>query len=306
MAVTRTGPIFGLVLSFALAAFPVDAIGPNATSEDIDHLLEDAENGSLYAQMQLGIAYDLGWGAPLDKAEALRWYREAAEGGDPDGQFNLAVMYDAGLGSVERDAISAATWYTRAAANGMTRAQYNLGLMYESGDGIERNIDLAMVWFQRAAEKLPAAKQKLDVLKPEVGEIRRFVAPKTLFGGLVEIGGGLFAELVWTAVPGPVDTQFLVEVVGWDPLKINWSRQRFSQTTDASGVVSAPLPNAPAYAWRVSRVELATNRYAASPWQQFGASSAPFLPDDTVPQKFEKLNAQPEDVARELLQKLLE
>lgn len=39
-----------------------------------------------------GVMYDSSEGVPQDHAEAARWYRKAAEQGDPDAQFNLGVM----------------------------------------------------------------------------------------------------------------------------------------------------------------------------------------------------------------------
>ena len=45
------------------------------------------------AQYNLGVMYDQGDGVTEDHAEALRWYRLAAEQGHAEAQFNLGVMY---------------------------------------------------------------------------------------------------------------------------------------------------------------------------------------------------------------------
>ena len=45
------------------------------------------------AQFNLGAMYGTGRGVPQDDAEAVRWYRLAAEQGNADAQFNLGVVY---------------------------------------------------------------------------------------------------------------------------------------------------------------------------------------------------------------------
>ena len=50
-------------------------------------------------------------------ADAMRWYREAAKGGDVGAQYLLASMYEQGDGA-ERDLRLARYWYDIAARNG--------------------------------------------------------------------------------------------------------------------------------------------------------------------------------------------
>jgi len=40
--------------------------------------------------------YDNGNGTPEDDAQAIHWYRTAAERGHLDAQFNLGAMFDGG------------------------------------------------------------------------------------------------------------------------------------------------------------------------------------------------------------------
>jgi Sel1 repeat len=42
--------------------------------------------------------YDNGQGVPRNDAQAIKWYRKAAEQGDAVAQFNLGVMYAKGEG----------------------------------------------------------------------------------------------------------------------------------------------------------------------------------------------------------------
>ena len=58
---------------------------------------------------------DNGPGVPQDYAEAVKWYRKAAERGDALAQNNLGFMYDYGQG-VPEDDLLAHIWYNLAAA----------------------------------------------------------------------------------------------------------------------------------------------------------------------------------------------
>ena len=72
----------------------------------------------------LGIMYDLGEGVPEDDAEAVKWYRKAAEQGNADAQCNLGVMYDLGEG-VPEDKVLAYMWWNISAASGHEKAKKN-------------------------------------------------------------------------------------------------------------------------------------------------------------------------------------
>ena len=50
------------------------------------------------AQSILGVMYANGRGVPQDYAEAVKWYRLAADQGDAEAQHNLGVMYASGEG----------------------------------------------------------------------------------------------------------------------------------------------------------------------------------------------------------------
>ena len=57
-------------------------------------------------------------GVKQDHAEAVRWYRKAAEQGDADAQCMLGVAYENGRG-VKQDASEAVWWYRKAAEQGL-------------------------------------------------------------------------------------------------------------------------------------------------------------------------------------------
>lgn len=62
-------------------------------------------------------------------AEAVKWYRRAAEQGYADAQYNLGVCYKNGTGT-QKDEAEAVKWYRLAAEQGHADAQYNLGWCY--------------------------------------------------------------------------------------------------------------------------------------------------------------------------------
>ncbi len=73
------------------------------------------------AQANLGIMYENGRGVAQDYAEAVRWYRMAAEQGNAIAQLNLGLGYAKGQG-VPQDFATAHMWLNIAGANGHSNA----------------------------------------------------------------------------------------------------------------------------------------------------------------------------------------
>ena len=73
--------------------------------------------GDADAQLKVGKMYARGEGVPVDEAQAVHWYRLAAEQGNPDAQFDLAASYRNGEGVAEDDA-EAVRWFRMAAEQG--------------------------------------------------------------------------------------------------------------------------------------------------------------------------------------------
>ncbi len=121
-----------------------------------------AEQGYALGQANLGIMYENGYGdLPRDKREAVKWYRKAAEQGNAFGQKCLAVMYDNGYGGLTKDRREAVKWYRKAAEQGNASAQANLGIMYENGyGGLVKDKKEAVKWYRKAAEQGDAFGQK--------------------------------------------------------------------------------------------------------------------------------------------------
>ena len=93
--------------------------------------------------------YGTGKGVPQDYAEALRWYRLAAEQGYADAQASLGLMYYDGKG-VPQDYAEALRWFRLAAEQGNADAQFNLGVMYYDGEGVPQDYLRAHMWVNLA------------------------------------------------------------------------------------------------------------------------------------------------------------
>ena len=129
---------------------PADTQG--LTREATRLYLLAATNGSLPGQVETGLRYARGIGTAQNILEASRWFREAANAGNPAAQFNLGALHATGaLNGGTPDHAAALPWFEKAAAQGHPDAQYNLGLT--AAQGLGRSVDNAVAarWFAAAA-----------------------------------------------------------------------------------------------------------------------------------------------------------
>jgi len=144
------------------------ALTSGAFASEFDESMEKATQGEAWAQFNLGIMYDNGDGVPENDAEAVKWFRKAADQGYAVAQFNLGLMYANGEGVPENDA-EAVKWFRKAAEQGYADAQFNLGVMYANGDGVPENYIKAHVWWSMAKTKgNEIAKEYIKVLKTKM------------------------------------------------------------------------------------------------------------------------------------------
>ena len=137
---------------------------PEDDAEAVKWYRKAAEQGHAEAQYQLGTMYnDLWndlWSALRDDAEAVKWYRMAAEQGHAEAQFRLGFMYDLGWG-VPKDNAEAVKWYRKAAEQGHAEAQHSLGGMYDLGvQGVPEDDAEAAKWYRKAAEQGDASARR--------------------------------------------------------------------------------------------------------------------------------------------------
>ena len=124
-----------------------------------------AERGNVEAAFNLGQAYRLGRGVPINIAAAVTWYQRAALKGHPDAQATLGLLlFDNG------DQARGLRWLKAAAEQGEARSLLVYGTALVNGDGVKRDPVLGYAYVSRAAAQgLPAAKEtlaELDQLLP--------------------------------------------------------------------------------------------------------------------------------------------
>jgi TPR repeat protein len=95
---------------------------------DFDETMAEAKQGAAYAQFNLGVMYDNGDGIPENDAEAVKWYRKAADQGAAYAQFNLGNSYDNGEGVPESN-IRAYVWWSMAKTQGDADAAVNIDIL---------------------------------------------------------------------------------------------------------------------------------------------------------------------------------
>ena len=177
-----------------------------------------ADQGFMAAQESLGMLSESGVGMEQPSpAEALDWYRKAAQQGSLDAATNIALMYADGRG-IPRDPAQAVTWFRRAAEGGDGAAQYNLALMFARGTGVPQDNRESIRWLSAAADQgvVPAILDLANVYMhppdsgaPDVSRaIRYYEKAADLSNGLAQaILGNLFAN----GVQGKADYELSVK-----------------------------------------------------------------------------------------------
>lgn len=156
------------MIALGVAAFPQQKpVEPNpltAPAATPEALTLKANAGDANAAFALGAMHERGNGVRQNAAEAVKWYRKAAEQGHAAAQFNLALILAKGRG-VAANPVEAAKWYERAAAQGDVQAATNLGILYAQGKGVKQDMAQAARWFKQAAEAgNPMAEYNLGLL----------------------------------------------------------------------------------------------------------------------------------------------
>ncbi|CAO3599569.1 unnamed protein product [Absidia cylindrospora] len=126
-------------------------------------LYQDASDlGYAPSCFRLGECYEFGrLGCTVDPRLSMHYYGLAAEQGHPHACFALTAWYLIGVpGLMEPSDEQAFAWAKVAAHSpvksggaGLARAEYAVGYFYEVGIGIEKNMTMAWIYYQRAAQQ---------------------------------------------------------------------------------------------------------------------------------------------------------
>src|SRR6266404_3293110 len=145
--------VFTVLLLVTAAVFQLPAQQNEADRKVLAEIRAGADKGDAKAQYELGRAFFSGTlGVAKDEAEAVKWFRKAAEQNIADAQFSLGVCYANGQG-VAKNKAEAVKWYRKAAEQNVADAQYNLGVCYANGQGVTEDDAESVKWFRKAAEQ---------------------------------------------------------------------------------------------------------------------------------------------------------
>ena len=127
---------------------------PGVAQDDAEAILwykKAAQYGKAKAAYKLAGLYEEGKVTKKDAKAALLYYRRAADLNDSKAQYRLGKMYADGGAGLKKNIKTAREWYLKAAKQGQTDALYELGLIYEQGLGVEKNVETAFMWYEKAA-----------------------------------------------------------------------------------------------------------------------------------------------------------
>ena len=119
-----------------------------------------AEKGDADAEFNLGQAYRLGRGVPINLALAKNWFEKAASAGHLDAETTLGLLL-----FQNGDQVEGLKWLKRAAEQGEPRALLVYGTALYNGDGVTQDRLLGYAYVSRAADQgLAPAKDTLSQL----------------------------------------------------------------------------------------------------------------------------------------------
>lgn len=120
-----------------------------------------AEQGDAFSQYAIGNCYLRGEGVKKSFYRAKEWTIRSAEQENEYGEFQLANIY-----AEEEDWEKYITWLTGAAVLGLGAAQCNLGAEYVTGKHVEKDLEKALHWMEKARENnIPQAARAIEEIK---------------------------------------------------------------------------------------------------------------------------------------------
>lgn len=111
-----------------------------------------AEKGDPKAQHSMGESFESGQVVAVNFAEAVKWYRLAAEQNYAPAQYSLGMCYGRGKG-VEMDRFAAYHWFCKGADQNHLPSMSNVGWNLEHGSGVAKDEKEAVERYRKAAEQ---------------------------------------------------------------------------------------------------------------------------------------------------------
>ncbi len=123
---------------------------------------EQAEQGDVEAQYNLGVMCETGWSVKVDNRKAVRWFRAAAEQGDKNAQLRLGMLYYLGLGASQSN-IKGEKWIRKAAEQNQPLAKKMNRLLFS--DDFPAELSVSSVMSKVRASYLKNERKAIPVLQ---------------------------------------------------------------------------------------------------------------------------------------------
>ena len=99
------------------------------------------------AAYQLGMMFKEGRGVSKDQAQAITYFKNAAERGNTEANYELGLIYQG-----EMEPVDAFDCFMKAADKGLAKAMFEVAKAYETGMGTGRNREQAISWYTKCSE----------------------------------------------------------------------------------------------------------------------------------------------------------
>jgi serine/threonine protein kinase len=126
---------------------------PGHDAEAVTWYRKAADAGDLPSLFRLGQLLHLGKGVPQNALDATAKIKAAAEAEYQPAFMALGERYELGLGVPRRSDNNAYIWYLKAAEKGDVAAQAKVGDWLTRGKGIDKDEAAGVTWLQRAADR---------------------------------------------------------------------------------------------------------------------------------------------------------
>ena len=175
---------------------------------------------------------------------AARLLEDAANEGFTIAEFRLATLYDAGVG-VDQDLEVARMWYERAADGGNARAMYSLAVLYAGGRlGDAPDFAQAAHWFaEAAAYNIRDAQYNLGVLFQTGRGVRPDLRQAYLWFTIAELGGDTEAGNLRAALADRLEESVRARI---NTAAERWQPRPLDPEANGQLSVSRPLGASPA------------------------------------------------------------
>ncbi|GHT33796.1 hypothetical protein AGMMS49574_20220 [Bacteroidia bacterium] len=120
--------------------------------EAFKYYLKAAEDGYVRGMYNVAQCYYYGYGVKNNFSEAYRWFNDASGWEHAESMYYKAKMMLAGEGCTQ-DIPEGISLLRKAAEAEDANAQFELGNCYLTGKGLKENEDIAMEWFEKAADQ---------------------------------------------------------------------------------------------------------------------------------------------------------